>query len=161
MRGQSAIGNRQLAMKRFNWQLWAGFLLSVFGFLSFPLLFVNWPATRDFPWANLLLYGLSAILLIIGLNHAWRRNATRWSKIVSTVLATLSVLVLGIFLFSIFIFARWLPASEQAPQPGQKAPAFSLVDSDGKTVTLPELLTTPIGGKAPRGILLIFYRGYW
>jgi len=77
MREQSAVGNRQLEMKRFNWQLWAGFLLSVFGFLSFPLLFVNWPTTRDFPWANLLLYGLSAILLIIQLlSVSTRRKPT-------------------------------------------------------------------------------------
>ncbi len=28
-------------------------------------------------------------------------------------------------------------------------------------VSLNELMTSPINGKAPRGVLLIFYRGYW
>ena len=29
------------------------------------------------------------------------------------------------------------------------------------TPLLAELRTSPINGKAPRGVLLIFYRGYW
>ncbi len=48
---------------------------------------------------------------------------------------------------------------------GQKAPDFTLADTNGKTVSLSELLTRPIEGKAassnPKGVLLIFYRGYW
>jgi hypothetical protein len=148
-------------MARFNWQMWAGFLLSIIGFISYPLVFVNWPVTRDFPWVNLLLYALSIILLISGLDRAWRRNPTRSSRVVSLALATISVLVLGFFVFSVFIYARWLPPSTEAPQIGQRAHDFSLVASNGESVTLSELLTTPIAGKAPRGVLLIFYRGYW
>src|SRR6267142_420723 len=42
------------SMKRLNWPLWAGFLLSVIAFFTFFAVFVNFPVTRDFPWANLL-----------------------------------------------------------------------------------------------------------
>jgi hypothetical protein len=28
-------------------------------------------------------------------------------------------------------------------------------------VSLGQLLSNPINGKAPRGLLLVFYRGYW
>jgi hypothetical protein len=42
-----------MKIQRFNWQIWIGFVLSIFAFLSYPLVFVNRAATRDFPWANL------------------------------------------------------------------------------------------------------------
>jgi hypothetical protein len=35
------------------------------------------------------------------------------------------------------------------------------VDTTGKSVALSELLTSPINGQAPKGVLLVFYRGYW
>ena len=55
-----------MKIQRFNWQIWTGFLLSIFAFLSYPLVFVNWAVTRDFPWANLLLFAIAAVLLFIG-----------------------------------------------------------------------------------------------
>jgi len=70
--------------------------------------------------------------------------------------------VLGLFVFTVFIFARLLPASHGAPQVGQQAPAFTLADTTGRQVSLSELLSTPFNGSAsPKGVLLIFYRGYW
>jgi hypothetical protein len=65
------------------------------------------------------------------------------------------------FAFSFFVFAKWIPASQGAPQVGQKAPAFTLTDTSNKQVSLSELLSTPINGKAPKGVVLVFYRGYW
>jgi hypothetical protein len=65
------------------------------------------------------------------------------------------------FVFGFFVFARWLPPSKGAPQVGQKAPEFLLMDTTGKSVSLGELLSTPINGNAPKGVLLVFYRGYW
>jgi hypothetical protein len=152
-----------MKMRRFNWPLWAGFLLSVVAFVSYPFVFARWPITRDFPWANLLLFGIAAILLVIGFRGAFAPGHThpKRSKIAASVLATLSVLVLGLFVFSTFIMARWLPPSHGAPRVGQKAPDFTLVDTKGKAVSLAELLSTPINGQPPKGALLIFYRGYW
>jgi peroxiredoxin len=69
--------------------------------------------------------------------------------------------ILGLFVFIIFIGGRWLPASNGAPQVGQLAPGFSLPDTNGNQVSLDDLLTTPINGSAPKGVLLVFYRGYW
>jgi type VI protein secretion system component VasK len=150
-------------MKKINWALWAGFLLSVFAFLSYPLLFVWFPVTRDFPWANLLLFVIALVLLVIGVRRAFsagRSHPTR-SKIAAGVLGSLTVAVLALFVFSFLIMARWLPASHGAPQVGQKAPDFSLADTSGRSVSLTEILAQPINGRAPRGALLIFYRGYW
>lgn len=150
---------------RFNWQIWAGFVLSFAASISYPFLFVNWPITRDFPWVTLLLYGVAAALLVIGVKRAFAAGRSRKAKVAASILTTLSVVIMGLFLFSILIAARWLPASAGAPNVGQKAPDFSLADATGKTVTLTDLLSTPISGAAnaakPKGVLLIFYRGYW
>jgi len=150
-----------MTIQRFNWQIWVGFLLSVIAFLSYPLIFVRFPVTRDFPWANLLLFGIAAALLLVGVRRAFAPERRRRSKIAGSVLATLGVLILGFFVFAILIVSRWLPVSHGAPQIGQKAPDFSLADTNSRTVSLSELLATPINGTTPKGVLLIFYRGYW
>jgi uncharacterized membrane protein len=149
------------ALKKFNWQIWAGFLLSIVAFLSYTFVFVNFPVTRDFPWANLLLFAIAVVLLFFGIRRAFAPGRSLLSKIAGSILAVLGVLVFGFFIFAIFVLARQLPASAAAPKVGQRAPEFNLVDSNGKQVSLAELLSTPINGKAPKGVLLIFYRGYW
>ena len=149
--------------RRFNWPLWLGFLLTLAAFLTYFLIFVQFPVTRDFPWLNLLLFVGAVVLLFAGLRRGFasdRPHPVR-SKIVSTLVATVSVLVIALFVFTIFIGGRWLPASKGAPQVGQRAPEFSLPDTSGKQVSLNELLTSPIDGNAPKGVLLIFYRGWW
>ena len=148
-------------MKRINWQLWLGFLLSVVALLSYPFVFVNWAGTRDFPWANLVLFAVAALLVFMGIRRAFAPDRRRLSKIVASVIATLSVLLIAMFIFVAFVASRWLPASTGAPQVAQKAPEFSLNDTSNKTVSLAELLSQPINGKPARGALLIFYRGYW
>ncbi|HEY7785397.1 MAG TPA: hypothetical protein VIB00_11750 [Pyrinomonadaceae bacterium] len=150
-------------LKKLNWQIWAGFLLALLGSLSYIFLFVNYPITRDFPWANLLLFAIALVFLVVGLRRAFASDRPRplLSRIGGSVLATLSLAIMGLFIFSILVMARWLPSSSGAPHVGQKAPDFSLQDSNGNQVTLSSLLATPINGKAPKGVLLIFYRGYW
>ena len=148
-------------MKKFNWQIWAGFLLTAFAFLSYPFIFIDYPILRDFPWLNLLLFALALVLLFIGLRRAFKPGRRLISKILAPVLATLSVLVMALFIFAAFIESRRLPASEGAPQIGQKAPEFSLSDSNNKPVALAELLSQPVNNQRPKGVLLVFYRGYW
>jgi peptidoglycan/LPS O-acetylase OafA/YrhL len=150
-------------IKRINWPLWLGFLLTLGAFLSYFFIFVMFPFTRDFPWANLVLFLIAGVLLFMGLRRGFasdRPHPTR-SKIVSTIVTAFSVFVFAMFVFTIFFVGRWLPASKGAPQIGQRVPDFSLPDTSGKQVSLNELLTTPINGNAPKGVLLVFYRGYW
>jgi hypothetical protein len=150
-----------MKLQKLNWQIWTGFLLSVFALVSYPLIFVRWPATRDFPWANLMLFAIAAVLVFVGVRRAFAPNRRRLSKVFSSILATLSVAILGLFVLTAFVMSRWLPAASGAPKVGEKAPAFSLLDTTGKTVSLSDLLTAPINGKPTKGALLIFYRGYW
>jgi hypothetical protein len=150
-------------MRRLNWPLWTGLLLTVAAFLSYFFIFVLFPFTRDFPWANLVLFVIGGVLLFKGLRRGFasdRPHPVR-SKIVSSIAGVFSLFVFAMFVFVIFVVGRSLPASKGAPQVGQRVPEFSLPDTSGKTVSLNELLTTPINGKAPKGVLLVFYRGYW
>jgi hypothetical protein len=148
-------------MKKINWQIWAGFVLSLVAGFSYEFLFVRWPITRDFPWANLLLFAIAMVLLFLGLRRAFKPDKRIVSKIFSSLAAALGVLMLAGFLFAVFVFGRWLPASAGAAQVGQKAPDFTLTDSSNQPVTLAQLLSQPINNRPPKGVLLIFYRGYW
>jgi ABC-type transport system involved in cytochrome c biogenesis permease subunit len=145
--------------RRLNWPLWAGFLLSLLAFFSYFALFVRFPVTRDFPWANLLLFALAAILLVWGLRQAFAQSALYRGKIFGPILTVLSVAVLGFFCYGMFVAARQLPSAQAAPQVGQKAPEFTLTDTNNKPVSLSELLYP--AGTDPKGVLLVFYRGYW
>ena len=152
-----------MSIRKFNWPLWLGLLLSFVAFISFFAVFVMIPMTRDFPWANLLLFAVSLVLLVLGLRRAFasdRPHPTR-SKIVGSLVTGLGVLILGFFIFAIFIAASWLPASQGAPHVGQKAPDFTLSDTNNNPVVLSGLLSSQVGGKPATGVLLIFYRGYW
>lgn len=156
-----------MSLNKINWQIWFGFILSVFAFASYPLIFAGWPVTRDFPWANLLLFAFAAIILFAGVRRAFRPEKGRLAKAGAVVSVVLSTLVLGLFVMIAFVSARWLPPSTGAPQIGSRAPEFSLSDTAGQKTTLAHLLTTPIQTQSsdtpvrPRGVLLIFYRGYW
>ena len=152
-----------MTLRRFNWPLLVGFVLTIAAFLTYFFVFVWFPVTRDFPWANLLIFVVALVFLFVGVRRGFasdRPHPAR-SKIVTSVVALLSVAIVGLFVFIVLVGARWLPASKGAPQVGQRAPDFTLPDANGKQVSLNELLSTPINGTAPKGVLLIFYRGYW
>jgi hypothetical protein len=148
-------------MKKINWQIWTGFVLSLLAAFSYPFLFVRWAVTREFPWANLILFAIALVLLLFGLRRAFKPDKRIVSKIFSSLAAVFGVFLLAGLLFMIYVMGSWLPRSAAAPQVGQKAPDFTLTDSADKPVALAQLLTEPINNKPPRGVLLIFYRGYW
>ena len=148
-------------MKRLNWKIWAGFVLSLVAAFSYPFLFVRWPITREFPWANLILFAIALGLLFLGLRRAFKPDKAVVSKLFSSLAAAFGVLLLAGLLFMFFVMGSWLPASSGAPQVRQKAPDFTLTDSNDQPVTLAQLLSEPIDNNPPKGVLLIFYRGYW
>lgn len=149
--------------RRWNLSIWAGFLLVVAGFLSYPF-FAQFPATRDVPWANFALIAAGLALLIIGLKCAFGQPAIYHGKIFGPILAVLSLLVAGLFGYVVFFELRDLPASSGAPHVGQKAPEFTLTDQDDRPVSLGDLLSSPVSNAPtakPSAVLLIFYRGFW
>jgi hypothetical protein len=148
-------------MKKINWPLWLGFVITIFAFLSYPFIFANWATTRDFPWVNIPLFILGLVLLFFGVRRAFAPGRRLVSKIIAPIVATISVLVIVMFVLTAFVVSRWLPPSTNAPQVNQHAPEFTLKDTGNKPVSLTSLITEPINNKPPRGTLLIFYRGYW
>jgi len=145
----------------FNWQIWAGFLLSIAAFLTYPFVFVRFEITRDFPWANLAMFAVAMLFVGWGFRRALAGGRRTLGKIVGVVVGVLSVAILGMFIFAVFVFARQLPPSTGAPHVGQKAPDFTLTDTKGQSVSLAQLLSEPVKGQPPKGVLMIFYRGYW
>jgi hypothetical protein len=147
--------------RRPNAPLWLGFLIVVFAFLSYIPIFARYPFTRDIPWANYLIFAIGLLLLFIGLRRAFSQPTLYRGKIAGAILTTISVAVLVFFCLTIFSLGKHLPPSAQAPKVGQKAPDFALPDTTGKTVSLASLLSTPATSQPTKGVLLIFYRGYW
>lgn len=149
--------------RRWNWHLWAGFLLCLIGFASYFFIFARFPITRDVPWANFLLFAIGASFLLLGLRRALRQSQQYRGKITGPILGVLGLLVVGAFSFTVFYQTRQLPASTGAPRVGQKAPEFTLLDTDDHQVSLSGLLSAPLTSRQgpPKGVLLVFYRGYW
>jgi hypothetical protein len=168
-------------MKRsWNPAIWCGFVLTLIGALSYLFLFIRWPITRDFPWANLILLAAALVLLVIGLVRAFRQPDAYRGKISGPILSVLSLAVIALFCYVIFYAARQLPASAASPKVGSVPPDFTIPDSLGHPVTLSDLLALPFRtnewpinlATAPpatdnaaadktAGLVLIFYRGYW
>ena len=146
--------------RKWNAPLWLGFVFALAGFLSYEF-FIQFPVTRDFPWANFLLFAIGAIFLTVGLKRAYRSPEIYRGKVFGSIFALVGVLVFAFFSFIIFYMLKQLPASSGAPQVGQKAHDFTLPDQDGKMVTLADLIAPRDASGKPAFALLIFYRGFW
>jgi len=149
--------------RRWNWRLWTGFLLCVVGFASYLPFFARFPVTRDVPWVNFALLAAGLVLLFAGLRHAFGDPQRYRGKIFGSVFTVLGVAMAAFFCYAVFHVSRQLPASADAPHVGQHAPEFELMDIHQQPVSLAKLLTTPLPrtGASPKGVLLVFYRGYW
>jgi hypothetical protein len=142
-------------MKRqWNWLLWVGFVVAVTGLLSYGF-FVQFPITRDFPWVNLLLFGIGGALLIVGLFRAFGRPQLYGGKIFGSILTAIALFLFGLFSYEIFYVLRQVPVSAHAPRLGETAPDFILLDQNEQPVGLGDLLS------GSRAVVLIFYRGFW
>ena len=140
--------------RRFNWPIWLGFLLVLAGLLTYPF-FVQFPVTRDFPWANLVILLAGLFVLGIGLRRAFRQREIYRGRILGSVMAALGLIAVVFFAVGALYFMRQLPAAKGAPELGQNAPEFTLPDPDNKPLALADLAS------ANRAVLLIFYRGHW
>jgi hypothetical protein len=149
-----ADGKGEISVRRkWNWPLWIGFVVATGGLFSYEF-FARFPATRDFPWASLLLFSIGAALLLVGLFRGYGRPQLYRGKVFGTIFAVLSCTLFAFFAYEIFYVLRQVPLSAQAPHDGQRAPSFSLPDQNGKQVALTDLIS-------PNGAVLIFYRGHW
>ena len=147
----------QFARMRRSWNslIWLGFAIALLAALTYIPIFARYAITRDVPWVNLLMFFAGGWLLVAGLKRAYSTSDRYGGKVSGAISAALALVIFGLFCWGNFVFARRVPASISAPQPADVAPEFTLYDSDGRPVSLSDLR------RNSRGVLLIFYRGYW
>ena len=139
--------------RKWNWPLWVGFVVAIAGFFSYTF-FVQFPVTRDFPWANLALFAVGGILLLLGLVRAFGRSQHYRGKVFGSIFGVIALCAFAFFSYIAFYVLRQVPPSTGAPRVGQKAPEFTLPDQNGRPTALVDL-------RSGRAALLIFYRGHW
>ena len=140
--------------RRLNWPLWTGLVLSIVAVFSYAFFFYRFPITRDVPWVSYILLAAAIVLLIAGVRRAFGGGIGR--KIVAVIVAVIGVGLAALFVASVTVFSR-VPTGANVPAVGAKAPDFTLPDASGKPVALAQLLAEP----GAKGVLLVFYRGYW
>ena len=141
--------------------LWWGIVITVLGALSNGLYFLYLPGQAAFPWINLVVPIAGLLVVIAGVWRAFAHPERYGGKWLGAVFAVICLVLAGGSTFG-FLHARDLPKSAGAPRVGQKAPDFALVDSNGETVSLAQLLSgSGQRSDPPKAVLLIFYRGYW
>lgn len=139
--------------RKWNWALWVGFVCAVAGFISYKF-FIQFPITRDFPWANLTIFAIGGILFVLGLVRAFGRPQLYRGKVFGSIFTMIALSAFAFFAYIAFYLLRQVPPSTGAPHVGQKAPEFTLPDQNGKPTALADLVSG-------RAALLIFYRGHW
>ena len=155
----TAVLMADAAQKPSHRALWLGLLFTVLGPISNGLYFLGFPASAVV-WITLLLPAVGLTLLMIGLRRALGQSPYG-VKVGGAIAVGVSVLVLAASV-GFFVLARRLPqASTGTPQVGQRVPDFTLPDSAGNPVALSQLLAGSNAGGPPKGVLLVFYRGYW
>jgi hypothetical protein len=163
-------------------------LLALAAFLSNAGFFLGLPGQRAIPWLSVALAIAALVCVAVGIMRAFRQPQVYGGKISSSILGLLSLLICGLVAVA-SVTSRALPVATNAPQVGQKAPDFTLADTNGNKVSLGQLLgkadssvsasasnssgQTPPGGMStatpvglvtatpPKAVLVVFYRGYW
>ena len=141
--------------RRRNILNWAGFAVILLALLSYIPFFARFPLTRDVPWANYLLFLIGSALIAVGVRRAFRDPEHNRGKISGSILAALSALLIAFFIVSVTYFSKQIPSAEAALGVGRKAPPFVLADAAGNEISSSGLL------RDHRGLVLVFYRGYW
>jgi hypothetical protein len=153
----------EMTQRRRNWAPWYGLLLALVAILSNAGFFLALPGQKAIPFLSWTLAVIALLFSLTGVLRAFQQPQVYGGKVSSSILGVISLLIIALVVFG-SIQSRKLPASAEAPQPGQKAPDFTLADTNGTKVSLGQLLgagANSSGSAAPKAVLLIFYRGYW
>jgi hypothetical protein len=100
--------------RKWNWAIWVGFIVTVGGLFSYGF-FARYPITRDFPWANLLLFAIGGALLIFGLFRAFGRPQLYRGKIFGSILTAIAL-----FLFAFFVTKFFTSCARFRSPPGRR-----------------------------------------
>ncbi|MFK7819413.1 MAG: hypothetical protein AB8G99_11895 [Planctomycetaceae bacterium] len=137
-----------------NYLAWLGPVVAFVGVMSYFLYFVRFPDLRDFPWVNLPLVGMGAVLSVVGFVRAFRGPG---SGLLSKALAALGTMVsvglAALFAWYIFSYSYQMPSADGVAALSSPAPDFSLQDQNKQVVELADF--------HGRTLVVTFYRGFW
>src|SRR5437763_1682523 len=120
-------------MRRLNWPLWLGFVITIFAFVSYLPPFVRFASTRDTPWATYLLFAIGLLLVAIGVARSPR-------KIGASTVAVFSLAL-----------AAFLAVSEAAATAScTRAPAWEVATSRGRRSFSSTATASCAGATSPR-----------
>jgi hypothetical protein len=144
---------------------WAWIITPLAFLLNLPLFFMQFPGQQLVPWLALAAFVAVLALCVTSLRRAFGQPQVYRGKISGSIITVIATLLFALTAFG-FWSARKMPETTEAPQPGQKAPAFTLADTTGAQVSLASLLNAPLANSPrpdgkPKAVLAIFYRGYW
>jgi len=146
--------------RRCNAPLWWGFALALPSMLCNAVLFLSPPGQGVLPWLSIVLAVLALVFVVRGLKQIFQAANSPSRKVRSSILVLMSLLLIGVSALASFK-SRAMPGSAEAPQVGQKAPEFTLMDTHDQPVSLAELFSSTTNDPPPKAVLLVFYRGYW
>ena len=129
-----------------------GLPIVVLGFITYFIVFVDYPLTRDFPW-------VSIPIMLFGLWLAWkfywrsRTHPSRWKRVYGWLQMTAAFFLSALFGFYIFSYSYQLPSANSTLAQGATPTNFTLKDHEGNDVSL-----TDFRGQT---VIVCFYRGHW
>lgn len=131
-------------------------------FVGTTALFVYLPMSTQPAWAHLseyptpltVLFSMGALTAVGVLRMTWNRpvfqGPIRGALIVGTLSSVLGVAGYGGYVYA---FSQTLAVAQSAPNVGEPAPDFRVVDPEGRAWSLQPFRGSPV--------LLVFYRGHW
>ncbi|MGH7289597.1 MAG: hypothetical protein ACREJT_00200 [Myxococcota bacterium] len=108
--------------------------------------FLNYPITRDVPWASLLMLAIALGASAVGFARSRR-------KLLAGAGLALTLFLGSSFVWYCYVLSYELPSAELALDVGAPVPAVVLRDDRGQDVELAALSR----GK----LVLVFFRGHW
>ena len=131
----STASTSVLKERRRNSALWLGLILAIVALLSQGLFFLKVPGQNALPWLSLALATAAVILVLAGVKRAFFEPQLYRGKVAGSIITVVSVLLFAVTVFG-FVTARKLPGTAGVPQVGQKAPDFTLADTNGQNISL-------------------------
>jgi len=134
--------------RSWNSLTWAGFAVTLVAAISYVPIFVRFPATRDVPWVNLLLFLVGGGMSLAGLKRAYGESERYSGKVSGVVLGVLALTLFGLFCWVNFVFARRVPSSSAARDSGIRYAIFS---SNADFLRSKHRSSTPLRAEQTRG----------
>ena len=154
---------------RNNVATWWGLLFAIVALGCNGAFFLNLPFQGAVAWLSLLFAIVALTLLAMGLRLAIVYPKIYRRRALTVIVTAIAIIPAGLSVLG-FVATRKLPSATAAPQVGQRVPDFTLADTSGRPVSLDQLLAASSAvspgelsfeSRAPKAVLLIFYRGYW